>query len=789
MTNHWIDYKNADVFFIIGANPAENHPIAMKWILRAKEERGAKVIVVDPRYTRTCISADYFGEIRPGTDIAFLNGLINYAIQNGLYHKEYVLSYTNASYIVSDEYYFEDGEFSGLKEINEEEEYDTSSWDYKYGPDGKPLRDETLQDPRCVFQVLKKHVERYDIDKVSQVTGCDKETYEEIAKVFCSTGQPKKAGNLIYAMGVTQHTVGTQNVRAIAMLQLLLGNVGIAGGGVNAQRGECNVQGSTDLAMLFHLIPGYMGVPKDYKHPTLEDYFKEETPAGGYWENTPKFLTSLLRAFYGENAVPENDFCYDLLPKCDDQDHSHQSIIEDTYNEIIKGMVIWGQNPIVGGPNQNYSIEAFKKLDWLVAIDLFETETASFWNAPGVNPEEVDTEVFLLPAASVYEKEGTVTNSGRWIQWRYQAIDPIGECKSDLWIVDRIFNGVKKLYEAEGGANPDQITKMNWEYGGGFEGYPDGKKVALEINGYNVATGKGITTFADLKDDGTTACGCWIYAGYHADPDNPACKRRDLESPEGLGLHQNFSYAWPVNRRILYNRCSADPNGKPWDKNRALFAYQNGEWKAKDVPDFNASLEPRESAKTPFIMTVNGLGRLFSVTCCGPLPEHYEPVESPVENAFNKRAYMPVANVWDAAEGDLVKKRDPSYPIIASTVRLTEHYQSGAMSRNLPALVELVPEMFVEISQELADERGIKPGDTVSIETPRAAIEVKAMVTPRLKPLKILNKEYHVITMPWHWGYRGLSVGASANALVPNVGDPSTAIPESKAFMCNIRKL
>ncbi|MGF7184882.1 formate dehydrogenase major subunit [Desulfitispora alkaliphila] len=786
MTNHWIDYKNSDVIFIIGANPAENHPLSMKWILRAKEERGAKVIVVDPRYTRTSAHADVMATIRPGTNIAFVNGLINYALNNNLYHRDYILTYTNASYIIDKDFDFVDGEFSGLEEVNGKEVYDKSTWKYELDANGEPQKDTSLQHPRSVYQLLKKHVERYGIDKVCEVTGCSKDDFIAVADTFCSTGTAGKAGNLIYAMGITQHTSGTQNVRSLAMLQLLLGNMGIPGGGVNAQRGECNVQGSTDMAMLYHLVPGYMSVPRDHLHPTLNDYIQKETPSSGYWSNKPKFFVSLLKAFYGENATLDNDFGYNFMPKCDEKDHSHQSIFEDTYNGIIKGMFIWGQNPLVGGPNTTYTLEAMKKLDWVVAIDIFETETAAFWRAPGVNPEEVDTEVFMLPACAVYEKEGTVTNSGRWVQWRYQAIDPIGESKSDMWIVDKLFKKVKQLYDKEGGAYPDQITKMNWDYG---DDYPDINKIASEINGYDIETGQSLSNFGELKDDGTTMCGNWVYSGYFTNPDDPACKRRDLEAPGGLGLHPNYAFAWPANRRIVYNRCSTDANGRPWDPERALFEYKGGQWEQKDVPDFNASVAPQVSAKTPFIMTEEGVGRLFTnSTNDGPFPEHYEPVESPVKNSFNKRKYMPVANVWENDLGKLREFGDPNYPFIATTYRVTEHYQSGAMTRNTPSLVELVPEMFVEISKELAQEKGISPGEMVNISSPRGEIRARAMITPRVKPLTIGGITYHMIGMPWHWGHTGLSTGDSANKLVPNVGDANTTIPESKAFMCNLTR-
>ena len=788
MTNHWIDYKNSDVFFVIGANPAENHPMAMKWIHKAQEDRGAKLIVADPRYTRTCASADIVALFRPGTDIPFLLGMVNYAITHNIYHRDYVAQYTNASFLVNDDFDFEDGIFTGLEMRDGKPVYNKSTWTYQLNDEGKPIRDMSLQHPRCVFQLLKKHVERYDIQSVVDITGCDRQTYETVCRTFCETGRPGKAGNIIYAMGVTQHSVGTQNVRAIAILQLMLGNMGIAGGGVNAQRGECNVQGSTDMAMLYHLIPGYMGVPRDFRHPTLAEYNRLETPPSGFWSNKPKFLASLLKAFYGEHATLENDLCYDLLPKADHKSHTHQDMIDAAYNGIIKGFFAWGQNPMVGGPNVNLTRKALSNLEWLVAIDIFETETAAFWKAPGSVPEEIDTEVFLLPACCAHEKEGSVTNSGRWIQWRYQAIEPLGNSQSDLWIVDRLFNEVRDLYKAEGGAFPDPILKMNWDYGGSYQKKPDIRKVSFEINGYDVATGKGLTTFGALKDDGSTAAGCWIYAGFFADPENPACKRRELDDPSGLGLYPNYSYAWPLNRRIVYNRCSTDIDGNPWDSDRAIFKFEGGKWTNYDVPDFNMTVEPRVSAANPFIMTVEGVGRIFSNTPTdGPLPEHFEPVESPIKNPFSSQEYNPIAPVWEVMN-ELAFKGDPNFPIIATTMRVTEHWQSGIMTRNSPALVELMPEMFVEISHETAEKYNISPADYVLISSPRGQIKVKAMVTSRIKPLTILGRVHHIIALPWHWGYQGLSTGASANLLVPSVGDANTSIPESKAFVCNIRR-
>lgn len=787
MTNHWIDYQNSDVIMAIGVNTAENHPVSMKWINRARA-RGAKLIAVDPRFTRTAAAADLHVPIRPGTDIAFLGGLINYALQNNLIQEEYVRNYTNASYLIHPDFAFHDGVFSGL----DTNKYDKASWAYQTGPDGAVRKDPTLQDPQCVFQLLKKHYARYTPEKVSQITGCPVETFLKAAELFCSTGRPDKAGNILYAMGITQHTYGSQNVRAIAILQLLLGNIGIAGGGVNAQRGEANVQGSTDMALLYHYLPGYLGHPKAALHPTLKDYIEKETPKTSYWSNKPKFLVSLLKAWYGQAATADNDFAYDYLPKLDARDHSHISIFEHMAAGEIKGFFAWGQNPAVGGPQAMFERSALEKLDWMVVVDIFETETAAFWKRPGANPQSIKTEVFLLPAAISYEKEGSVANSGRWIQWRYKACDPPGEARSDLWIADRLYKAIRAEYE-KGGVFPDPILNLTWDYGGAGEGEPDTSRVALEINGYDTATGSPLANFPALKDDGSTACGCWIYSGYYNDLNNPPCKKRQKEEA-GIGTHPNWAYAWPLNRRILYNRCSSDPAGKPWNAAAPVIWWENGEWKRNDVPDFGwkaadgSMIPPEKSAANPFIMLPEGQGRLFAAAMAdGPFPEHYEPVESPVANLLSRQqnnpvvVFLPSARKWTAAAVG-------EFPLVATTYRLSEHWQSGIMTRNSPWLNELMPEMFVEISPGLARKLGIASGDKVVVYNRRSAIIAKACVTPRLQPLVIGGQEVEVVGMPWHWGYQGLSAGPSANELTPHVGDANTNIPEYKAFLCAIRR-
>ena len=798
MTNSFTDYKNSDIFLIIWANPAENHPQVMRHMGKAVATRGAKVIVVDPRFTKTATKADIYAPIRPGTDISFLYGIMNYAIENNLYFHDYVANYTNASYLVSPDYALNEGTFSGLAEKDGKFSYDTTSWQYQ--KDGDNIRkDPSLQDPFCIFQILKKHVARYDIKTVSSITGTPEDVFKKVCDLYCSTGKPDKAGNLIYAMGITQHTYGSQNVRATAMLQLLLGNIGIAGGGVNAQRGESNVQGSSDQGILYHLVTGYMGAPNAAAHTSLKDYIDKETPKTSYWANKPKFFISMLKAWYGAKATKENDFCFDYLPKHDGKDHSHMAIFDAMAAGKVKGYFAWGQNPAVGGPNALAARNAMGNLDWMVAVDLFETETASFWKRPGVNPADIKTEVFLLPTAFSYEKEGTVANSARWIQWRWKAVEPPGQAKSDLWIAYNIFKAVRKEYQA-GGKFPDAINNLVWDYDMPGHDEPDIEKIAHEMNGFVVADGTLLNTFANLKDDGTTACGVWIYAGYmFVDPvaKVPASQRRVLEDKSGLGLYPKWTFAWPVNRRIVYNRNSADPSGKPWDSKRMLVSWDGAQWVNNDVPDFvvkdaatGAVTTPDKSAINSFFMNTEGQGRLFAPTGMkdGPLPEHYEPVESPVHNAMGKQQSNPLATKYKGDFAKLAQTADPNFPYIGTTPRLVEHYQSGAVTRNCPTLAEIQPEMFAQISLGLANKLGVKGGDWLFVSSARGEIKCRANVTPVLKPLKVAGKDLEIVSLPWHWGYQGIAPGASANELSPAVGDANTMIPESKAFLVNVRK-
>lgn len=768
----------------MGGNPAENHPISFKWILKAKE-KGAKLISVDPRYTRSSKIADYYAPLRSGTDIAFIGGIINYALQNDLIQKEYVRHYTNASFLVSDKYSFNDGLFSGYDAAKRS--YNTDTWAFQKNEKGEIIKDETLSHPQSVYQLLKKHYSRYDADTVCAVTGTPKEAFLAVAKAFCETSSPDKAGTILYAMGTTQHTTGTQNVRIYAILQLLLGNIGLPGGGINALRGESNVQGSTDFGLLYGSLTGYLNAPTaSAKHATLADYNKNETPTSGYWINKPKFMVSLLKAFYGPNATAENEFGYQYLPK-GNKNYSHIAIFESMDKGTIKGMLAFGQNPVVGGPNAGKEHKALAKLDWLVAVDLWETETASFWQKEaGSNPAEIKTEVFFLPACGSYEKEGSISNSGRWMQYRWQAIKPRGESKADLEIIHMLALKIKALYKNRTDAAARPINALHWEYGHGD--HPDIDLVAREINGYDYKTGKQLSGFAELKDDGSTCSGNWIYCGFYPEAGNLS-KRRDNKDT-GMGNYLNWSYAWPMNRRVLYNRAAANPAGQPWSKKKEIIWWDEAKqkWVGHDVPDFAATKAPTSAGgTTPFIMMPNEVAGLFAVRKDGPFPEHYEPYESPVANAFSSVQFNPVSVIW-SEEGNKKGDKD-KFPIIATTYRVSEHWQSGAMTRNQEWLSELVPHMFIEISEELAAEKGIKNKDRVLVTSARGSIEAYAMITKRFKPMVIRGKKTHQIGMPWHFGYKGIVTGGTANNLTANIADPETTMPEYKAFLCDVRRI
>jgi formate dehydrogenase major subunit len=650
-----------------------------------------------------------------------------------------------------------------------------------------------------VLQLLRRHYEKYDLETVSRVCGTPVETLKAVYDQFAATGKPDKAGTILYAMGATQHTIGSQIVRSYAVVQLLLGNIGVAGGGINALRGESNVQGSTDHALLFHLVPGYLNSPSDGEDTIdafMKKYYegKNSDPLSlAWWGNARKYLVSLLKEWWGPEAKPDNDFRYAWVPKRGGN-YSHMSLFEDMYNGKLQGALFFGQNPAVGGPNTLRERDALAKLKWMVSIDLWETETSVFWKRDGVNPTDIKTEVFRLPALASVEKEGSISNSGRWIQWRYKGGDGPGEAMDDLWIVHALQKEVRALYEKQGGKLAEAITKLHWPYEGAH-GHPDVHKVAKAMNGYDVATGKQVPNFPALKDDGSTACGNWVYAGTYTEAGNIMAKRDNKDTH--LSMFHNWSFCWPMNRRIAYNRASVDPDGKSWNPNRAVLKAvkkDDGTWGwTGDVPD--GGMMPLNEAKKagkpglPFIMRAEGVGCLFATNGLvdGPFPTHYEPMESPVGNLLHAKANTnPAAYIYPGAAGEFATV--DKYPIIGTTYRVSEHWQAGAMTRNLPWLNELFPELFVELSEELAKEKGITNGDLVKIWNNRGTIVAKACVTKRFQPMTVNGKTVHTIGVPWHWGYCGLCSGDSANILTPHVGDANTRIPEFKAFLVDLKK-
>jgi formate dehydrogenase major subunit len=811
MTNHWNDIANSDCVMIIGCNPAENHPVSFRYITKVMD-KGGKLIVADPRFTRSAAKADLFVHLRPGTDIALMGGLINYIIENNLYHKEYVANYTNASFLIDKDFGFHDGLFSGYDK--EKHIYNPATWSYEVDAEKKPKTDPTLNDPRCVFQIIKGFYSRYTPEMVEEITGVPKKRFLEMAKIFSATGQPGKSGTIMYAMGGTQHTTGVEIIRSYTIVQQLLGNMGVPGGGINALRGESNVQGSTDMAILFHILPGYLPTPSESKTPTLKDYIAT-TPKGGYWVNRPKFFVSLLKAFWGDAAQPGNDFAYDYMPKLgkgyQNSGYSWIPLFESMGDGGIKGLIIWGMNPAVSSPNLNQTYKALSKLEWLAAFDLWETDTSRFWLRPGANTKEIKTEVFLFPAADALEKEGSISNSGRWLQWRYQAVKPHGDAQSDLWYINRLGLELIKLYQNDPKAPaPEPIVKLNWNYGPD----PNVHLIAQEINGYTVADKKQVLNFTKLADDGSTACGNWIYSGSYPGPDKKhnLMARRDKKDPSGLGLYPNWTWAWPVNRRIIYNRCAADPHGQPWSPDKVLFKWDAATktWTKFDVPDFGwinpktkEQIPPELSAKSPFIMLPEGKSRIFvpgGLCKEGPLPEHYEALECPYVNPLSPQQSNPVMKVWKSELDRVAQICDPRYPVIATTFRVTEHWQAGAMTRNLAWQAEMMPEMFVEISPTLAKAKGIKPGDWIRVKSARGEVRARADVTHRVGPFTCgkggMQNTVEMVAMPWHFGFFGLITGGpdprqnyAANQLTPMVGDANTMIPEYKVFLVDVQKV
>jgi formate dehydrogenase major subunit len=833
MTNGWIDIKNTDLMLIMGGNPAENHPCGFKWPIEAKLHRNAKMIVVDPRFTRTATNADLFLQIRAGTDIAFLGGLINYAIEKGRIAHDYVVHYTNAAFIIKEGFKLpDDGLYSGFDPAAHS--YNKSTWNYEEatshasghqaGAPAPPATlppnvafDASLEHPRSVFQLLKQQYSRYTPAMVERITGIPKDQFLKAADLFTSireNGDLKRVATIIYAVGWTQHTFGTQIIRTAAILQLLMGNVGRAGGGVNALRGHSNIQGATDMAGVFDILPGYLKMPAA-DDSDLAAFLKRTTPtpskpsewdSWNYWSNTPKFMVSFLKALYGDAARKENDWAFNYLPKID-RKYSWTEIWDDMYNGKVKGAFAFGMNAVQIGPNSRKVIEALKKADWLVVGEIYPDETSEFWRAPGTTADEMKrtrTTVYRLPCAGFAEKDGTFVNSARWLQWKNIAVPAPGDAKVDQEILSLIFLKIRELYQKEGGKFPDPILNLTWNYVDPL--HRSFVELAREINGRALAdvsdpnvplrAGQQLPGFATLKDDGTTMCGNWLYCGSWTEA-GAMSQRRGTDDPSGLGIYPNWAWSWPANRRVMYNRASCDPSGKPWDGERRQVWWNAsaGRWVGNDVPDFKVDSPPNDHLG-PFIMNPEGVGRLFAPLAAfqdGPFPEHYEPIESPIRNPLHPaQSTNPVLQTFKTPL-DKFGTPNEGFDVVCTTYRLTEHYHYW--TKNNPMNVQLVPEPFVEIPAELADQLGLRGGERVKISSARASYVARAMVTRRIKPMLIDGKKTFQIGIPIHWGYRGIAEDAgrttldSVNLLSPTVIDPNAYTPEFKGFLVKVEKV
>jgi formate dehydrogenase major subunit len=805
MTNSWTDIKNTDLVVIMGGNAAEAHPCGFKWVTEAKANRGAKLIVVDPRYTRSASVADYYAPIRQGTDIAFLNGLINYCINNDKVQWEYTKNFTNATYLVKEGFDYQDGLFTGYDEGKRD--YDRSTWDYQVGPDGYVLTDDTLQDPHCVWNLLKKTIAVYTPEMVERICGTPKDKFLKVAEMIAETSAKDKFMTSMYALGWTQHSKGSQNIRTMAMLQLILGNVGCRGGGMNALRGHSNIQGLTDIGLMSHLIPGYLNIPVD-KEDSLDKYmstrgFKPLRPdQTSYWQNYKKFFVSFQKSMWGDAATADNNWAYDWLPKLDVAAYDVLRAFELMFQGKMNGYFCQGFNPLLAFPNRKKLTVALAKLKWLVIMDPLDTETGRFWENHGefndVDTASIQTEVIQLPATCFAEDTGSLVNSGRWLQWHWAGGTPPGEAKSDVWIMAQLGQRLKALYQKEGGAFPDPIVNLTWNYKD--PGDPTPEELAREMNGAALADvpdpndatktilqkGKQLVSFAALRDDGTTACGCWIYSGSFNEAGNNMA-RRDNSDPADLGTFSKWAWSWPLNRRIIYNRASADLSGKPWDPTRKLMEWNGTVWVSDDVPDIAPNAKPEVVG--PFIMQPEGTGRLFARATMreGPFPVHYEPFESPIANPINPKIRgNPVARVF---KGDMEQFGDAKeFPYAATSYRLTEHFHYWTKHSQINA--SLQPEFFVEIGEELAKEKSIANGSWVRVWSKRGSVKAKAYVTKRIKPMICDGKTVHVVGIPLHWGFMGRArKGFGPNSLTPYVGDANAETPEFKAFLVDIESI
>jgi formate dehydrogenase major subunit len=817
----------------MGSNMAENHPVGFQWVMEARL-RGAKVMHVDPRFTRTSAMANLHVPIRAGTDIAFLGGIVNYVIENDRWFEEYVKHYTNAPVIIDERFQDTedlDGLFSGFDP--ERRVYDTSSWHYagmpvqetageraKGGTKGEqsghgaqsghlrhgepPEEDETLQHPRCVFQIVKRHYSRYTPERVAEICGCTKEQFLEVAEALCENSGRERTSSIVYSVGWTQHTVGVQYIRTAAIIQLLLGNIGRPGGGIMALRGHASIQGSTDLATLYNILPGYLPMPHAEKDASLDVYLDNHGGTTGWWGNFPSYFVSLLKAFWGPAATRENDFCYAHLPRIN-ADHSTYQTAIDMLEGRVKGFFLLGENPAVGSANSRLHRLAMAKLDWLVVRDFVEIESASFWKdgpeleTGELTTDEIGTEVFFMPAATHVEKDGTFTNTQRLLQFHFKALDPKGDCRSELWFVYHLGKKIREKLKDSTDPLDRPLLELAWSYAAsGQDEEPSAAQVLREINGVG-PDGTALSKYQQLEQDGSTQCGCWIYCGCFADEQNQAARKKP--GSKQTWVAPEWGWAWPANRRILYNRASADPDGKPWSERKKYVWWDAGEkqWTGLDDPDFvpdkEPSYDPPDGAEKedaiagdhPFVLQADGRGWLFAAAGLmdGPLPTHYEPHESPFQNPLYGQRANPTRQLFDNPENRYNRDGD-AYPYVVTTYRLTEHHTAGGMSRSIPYLSELQPEFFCEVSPELAAERGLEHGGWATIVTARTAIEARVLVTDRLAPVEVQGRKVHQVGLPYHWGSRGMTTGDSANDLFPFALDPNVHIQEVKAASCDV---
>ncbi len=786
---------------------AECHPVGFRWVMEAKR-RGATIIHVDPRFTRTSAVADLHVPIRPGSDIAFLGGIVRYILENRRWFHDYVVNYTNAADLVAEEFRDTedlDGLFSGWSP--EKRRYDTSTWKYRRNAENAVERDESLQNPRCVFQILKRHFSRYTPELVEEVCGIAPELFAKAAEALCANSGRERTGAICYAVGWTQHTVGVQYIRTAAIIQLLLGNIGRTGGGILALRGHASIQGSTDIPTLYNILPGYLPMPEAANDPSLAKYIEHNAAASGWWSELPKYIVSLLKAWYGNTATAGNEWGYGNLPLLSG-DHSHFFTAAAMADGLVKGYFVIGENPVVGSMNGALQRKGLRKLDWLVVRDFAPTETAEFWRtAPEITsgrirPEEIGTEVFLFPAAAHTEKDGSFTNTQRLLQWHSAAVDPPGDARSDLHFIYHLGKRLKGLYADSAVPRDAPIRNLTWEYPAHGERLePSAESVLREVNGFAVADGSPVKGFRELAVDGSTACGCWIYSGcFEGGVNRPARRRPRWEQS---WVAPDWGWAWPDNRRILYNRASADPEGRPWSDRKKYIWWDadHGTWEGHDQPDFIRNrppdYRPRPGATglatisgiDPFIMLADGKGQIFvpAGLLDGPLPTHYEPQESVIRNPLYGQQCNPARLQWHRRDNPYHRPwEDRRFPCVVTTYRLTEHHTAGGMSRWLTWLSELMPEMFCEVSPELAAEKGLTNGGWATVVTARGEIETRVLVTPRVPSLKIRGQIVHQIGLPYHWGYIGRTTGDSANDLTSFVADPNVSIEESKAFSGDI---